>query len=153
MSQYYFAYGSNMNAERMRLRGLNFSEATAGQIEHLALAFNKKAADAPHRSYANVIYRRNGLVEGVLYKLDSVAEIMKMDPFEGAPRLYSRDVYQVKTEQGHIPAWVYVANKAMLADDLLPARWYLNHLLAGQAYLSADYFKRLSEVKCLEHEV
>ncbi len=141
-----------MNAERMRIRGLNVRRALAGRIDHLALSFNKKAADAPHRSYANVVYRQGSAVEGVLYELDSQHEIHKMDPFEGAPRLYSRDIFSVNTDEGFISSWVYVANKAMIEEGLLPARWYLNHLLEGKPYLSAPYFQSLQQTPCLEHE-
>lgn len=152
MSDYYFAYGSNMNAERMRLRGLRFQRALSGHIENLALAFNKRAADAPHRAYANVIYRPGERLEGVLYQLDSVEEIIKMDPFEGAPRFYSREIYQVQTISGPISAWMYVANRAMLSEGLAPERWYLEHLLAGQSYLTEPYFERLSRVVCVDDE-
>lgn len=150
MSAYYFAYGSNMNADRMIERGLKFHRALAGSVDHLALAFNKLAADAPHRSYANVVYARNQRVEGVLYQLTHVDEIFKMDPFEGAPRLYSREVYAVSTAEGPIPAWVYVANKAMLKEGMMPERWYLEHLLAGKSYLSDDYYQQLTQVACVD---
>ncbi len=152
MSAYYFAYGSNMNANRMIERGLGFERALSGAIDHLALAFNKLAADAPHRSYANVVYAPHQRVEGVLYQLTHSDEIFKMDPFEGAPRLYSREVYSVITEEGPISAWVYVANKAMLKEGLMPERWYLEHLLAGKSYLSDDYYHRLTQVACVDDQ-
>ncbi len=150
MSAYYFAYGSNMNAERMAARGLSVERALSGTINDLALAFNKLAADAPHRSYANVIYAPEQQVEGVLYELSHRTEIFKMDPFEGAPRLYSREVYWVNTAEGPIAAWVYVANRAMLRDGMMPERWYLEHLLAGKAYLSEDYYQQLTQVSCVD---
>ncbi len=150
MSAYYFAYGSNMNAKRMAARGLSVERALSGAINHLALAFNKLAADAPHRSYANVIYAPQQRVEGVLYELSDSTEIFKMDPFEGAPRFYSREIYWVTTPEGPIAAWVYVANRAMLRDGMMPERWYLEHLLAGQAYLSDDYYQQLTRVSCVD---
>lgn len=153
MSAYYFAYGSNMNANRMLERGLAFDRALSGSIDHLALAFNKLAADAPHRSYANVVYAPRQRVEGVLYQLSHHDEIFKMDPFEGAPRLYSREIYTVSTQEGGIPAWVYVANRAMLRDGMKPERWYLEHLLAGVDYLTDDYYQQLTQVSCVDDEL
>ena len=152
MSQYYFAYGSNMNPARMQLRGLVFSEACRGVMRGYALAFNKRAADAPHRSYANVVYSPGCEVEGVLYCLSCPHEITKMDPFEGTPRLYSRELYTIATDTGEQQAWVYIANPAMITDGLLPARWYLNHLLAGQDFLSDAYYQQLAQHPCLENE-
>ncbi len=153
MSAYYFAYGSNMNANRMLERGLAFDRALSGSIDHLALAFNKLAADAPHRSYANVVYAPHQRVEGVLYQLSHHDEIFKMDPFEGAPRLYSREIYTVNTQEGGIPAWVYVANRAMLRDGMKPERWYLEHLLAGVDYLTDNYYQQLTQVSCVDDEL
>ncbi|WP_369413186.1 gamma-glutamylcyclotransferase family protein [Pseudomaricurvus albidus] len=150
LSEYYFAYGSNMNAERMNDRGLRFKRALSGTIEGLGLAFNKRAADAPHRSYANVVYAPQSRVEGVLYQLDCPREIIKMDPFEGSPRLYSREIYSVSTAEGPIAAWVYVANRAMISDNLMPERWYLEHLLAGKPYLTEGYYNELLQTLCCD---
>ncbi|GAB3100531.1 gamma-glutamylcyclotransferase family protein [Pseudomaricurvus hydrocarbonicus] len=150
MSEYYFAYGSNMNAERMLDRGLRFHRALSGNLHGLGLAFNKRAADAPHRAYANVVHATGSRVEGVLYQLCDEAEIAKMDPFEGAPRLYSRDIYEVETAEGVIAAWVYIANRAMITEGLRPERWYLEHLLAAKPYLSQGYYERLLLTPCLD---
>lgn len=138
-----------MNPERMRARGLKFDLAIAARLPQAELLFNKRAADAPHRSYANIGFHPRGEVEGIAYRLCDHQQIFKMDPFEGAPRLYSRDIFTVCSEEGPIAAWVYVANKAMLQNDLKPARWYLEHLLAGKAYLSEEYYQRLSQVECV----
>ncbi len=148
MTCYYFAYGSNMNQARMKAREMAVEEVMAGSLTGVDLAFNKLAADAPNRSYANIVYAAQGKVEGVLYRLSGLREIERMDPFEGAPRFYSREVYQIDTAQGPISAWVYVANKAMIDNDLKPARWYLNHLLAGQEFLGVDYYQALTLVEC-----
>ncbi|MCV6614132.1 MAG: gamma-glutamylcyclotransferase [Cellvibrionaceae bacterium] len=151
MSSYYFAYGSNMNPERMRARGLEFDLALAASLADMRLLFNKRAADAPHRSYANIAYSPGSRVEGVAYRLSCPRQIFKMDPFEGAPRLYSREIFTLDSANGPLAAWVYVANKAMLSPNLKPARWYLEHLLAGRPYLSGPYYRALTQVECLEN--
>ncbi|QEY63980.1 gamma-glutamylcyclotransferase [Metapseudomonas lalkuanensis] len=143
---FYFAYGSNMNPARMRSRGLVFSEAMAGRLEGYALCFDKRAHDRPGRSYANIRYQRDGVVEGVLYRLAHEDEIWKMDPFEGTPILYSRERMPVMTAQGVQPAWVYVANPAMREEGLWPTRSYLEHLLAGREFLSRAYWDSLVAV-------
>lgn len=134
----------------MRQRGLLFSEARAASLDNMRLLFNKRAADAPHRSYANIAYQPGSRVEGVAYRLDTDAEIFKMDPFEGAPRLYSRDVFVLDTAEGPLAAWVYVANKAMISPNLKPAKWYLQHLLEGRDFLSEAYYQQLCQVECVE---
>lgn len=148
MSRFYFAYGSNMNSERMRARQMRFGRLLAGRLHGVELAFNKRAADLPGRAYANLVFARQGTVEGVLYELESEREMLRMDPFEGTPRYYSRDIYPVQTGEGEIPAWVYVANRAMIDDNLRPERWYVDHLLAGRPYLSDGYVRRLLATPC-----
>lgn len=139
-----------MNQQRMRDRELRFIEAMSGTLVQAKLLFNKRAADSPLWSYANVGFDASSVVEGVLYQLESADEILKMDPFEGAPRLYSREIFIIETAQGAIPAWTYIANEAMLADDLLPAHWYLQHLLAGKPFLSDSYYQTLSQQPYVE---
>ena len=142
----YFAYGSNMNPARMRTRGLAFSEAMPGRLQGYALCFDLRADDQPGRSYASIRYQRGGVVEGVLYRLVSQDEIFKMDAFEGTPVHYSRERMPILTEQGVLPAWVYVANPAMREAGLSPTRSYLEHLLAGREYLSPTYWECLAAV-------
>ena len=144
---YYFAYGSNMNSARMKERGLAFTDSLKGVMKGYRLAFNKKAWDHPARSYANIVYDPASLVEGVLYELTDEHQIQLMDPFEGAPRLYSRDIFSIETTKGAIHSWVYVANKAMIADGLKPDRWYLDHLLEGKSLLSPEYYQALTQVE------
>lgn len=140
-----------MNEARMQARGLSYTRVLAGSLPGLALAFNKQAADAPYRSYANVVYAPESKVEGVLYELCDADEIYKMDPFEGTPRLYSREIYFIHTAEGAIASWVYVANAALLKEGLKPETWYMRHLLEGQPYLSDDYYQQLCDVECLDH--
>lgn len=146
MSRFYFAYGSNMNPARMQARGLRFDHAERGVLAGYQLCFNKRAHDRPGFAYANVRHAHDQVVEGVLYRLCDAAEIYKMDPFEGTPRFYSREVMPIATAVGVQPSWVYFANPAMREEGLLPAKSYMAHLLAGQPYLSDVYWSRLAEL-------
>lgn len=142
---WYFAYGSNMNPDRMAARGLAVNRALAGKMHGFQLCFNKRATGKKNIAYANVGYSPGSVVEGVLYQLKNPEDITLMDPFEGTPYRYSRDVFLIQTAQGDIAAWVYVANQAMLAEGLLPEQLYLNHLLAGKQWHSDEYQQWLSE--------
>lgn len=144
----YFAYGSNMNPARMAERGLAVVDAMPGRLNDMALRFNKKSRREPTWACANIAWCPGEVVEGVLYRLRDDSQILLMDPFEGAPRYYSRERFPVVTEQGTVYPWVYVANPAMIDNNLRPLRWYLDHLLAGREYLSPDYFARLQQVVC-----
>lgn len=138
-SEFYFAYGSNMNANRMRERGLRVEEAVAGTLVHYKLVFNKKASNKPGFACANIAVQHNDSVQGVVYRLRDHREIEKMDRFEGVPCAYSRDIFSIQTVGGSVPAWTYVANPAVLVTDMLPSHGYIQHLLQGCDYLSDDY--------------
>ena len=146
----YFAYGSNMNSERMAGRDLQVVSSVAGYIDGFQLCFNKRSRHHPKEARANIGYARNGRVEGVLYELASMEEITKLDPHEGTPRYYSRERFTVITQTGPLAAWVYVANPTAVAEDVLPPRWYVEHLLAGEEFLSAEYLAAIANTPCLE---
>lgn len=156
----YFAYGSNMNPARVRERGINFVHAEAAVLQDYLLVFDKAATrhGAGHAgsAHANVRLARGAQVEGVLYHLANPAEIAKMDRFEAAPINYSRAVVtltvgvasgeqQTPTE---VLAWTYFGNPAVIRLGLAPERAYLAHLLAGQSFLSPDYYRALAATQC-----
>ncbi len=143
MSRWYYAYGSNMNPERVRRRGLDFDFVIGGQVAGLGLRFNKQSKEHPDCGHANLVYAPAETAEGVLYRLTSDEMIKRMDPFEKAPVNYSRECIAVNTHQGPVVSWVYFANPAVMCEGLVPSQDYLNHLLAGEPYLSASYHARL----------
>ncbi len=152
MIDYYFAYGSNMNPVRMQARGIAFNRSLAGMLPGFQLCFNKRASGKDNVAYANIAYARGGRVEGGLYQLHKPDDIKLMDPFEGNPIRYSREVYAIDTAEGTINAWVYVANRALLGTGLLPERRYLDHLLAGREFHSDEYHQWLQNHPCIASE-
>ena len=148
--EYYFAYGSNMNPERVSARGLAFVEIRPGRLDGVRLVFDKVSRNHPHAAHANIVYAPGAFVEGVLYRLRSAGEILKMDPFERAPVNYGRDAVEVFSEDERIPAWTYFANLAVRRNGFKPPRSYLDHLLAGHPYLSPGYYRRLQGIDCAD---
>ena len=67
-----------------------------------------------------------------------------MDPFENAPINYSREVVEVQTHRGVVPAWTFFANDAVRVADARPEQAYLAHLLAGRPFLSDAWYARLA---------
>jgi gamma-glutamylcyclotransferase (GGCT)/AIG2-like uncharacterized protein YtfP len=147
---HYFAYGSNMNSDRVRQRKMSFESASTGRLLDYSLRFNKRSLKYPGAAAANVVASAKGVTEGVVYRLVEPMQIEKMDPYEGYPVRYRRTALPIITKAGNIDAWVYIANEDHVAEGLAPARWYLNHLLAGRDYLSDSYFESLSQTKCLD---
>nr|WP_276308344.1 gamma-glutamylcyclotransferase family protein [Ammonifex thiophilus] len=82
---WYFAYGSNMSAARMRERVGEvggWEERIPGVLEEWRLVFNKVASRNPREGFANIEPSAGERVEGCLYRLsESVLE--RLDRYEG----------------------------------------------------------------------
>ena len=143
---YYFAYGSNMNPARVAARIGPTRRVLPGVLHDHALRFDK-ASRVVGIAHANVTPAAGERVEGVLFELRAPGQIEQMDPFEGHPHEYRRQRLAVATREGHIEAWVYIAAPGTTAAALRPAREYLDHLLAGEPFLTAGYHARLSAVE------
>lgn len=146
----YFAYGSNMNPARVRARGLAVQRLEAATLPGVRLVFDKQAADHAGSGHACLAFDPGGRVEGVLYWLAGPDDLLRMDRFEHTPVNYSREIVEVLTAAGTATAWTYFANPAVLRPGARPARSYLDHLLAGRAYLSAGYYGALAAWPCRE---
>ncbi len=140
---FYFAYGSNMNPERVRQRGLAVRAQQGARLPDYRLTFDKVSRDHASHGHANIQFSRGACTEGVLYELSAASEILKMDPFERAPWNYGREIIEVHTASGTAWAWTYFANPAVRMPGLRPSADYLAHLLAGEDFLSADYVATL----------
>ena len=145
-SGYYFAYGSNMNPARVRLRRMAIKGYTAGTLSGYRLAFNKRSTIIVGAASANIMVSATSLVEGVIYHLEDLNTIETMDPFEGYPIRYSRHIVPISTTDGVLDSWVYTANEDHVEEGLKPAKWYLDHLLAGKAFLSESYYSALTQI-------
>jgi gamma-glutamylcyclotransferase (GGCT)/AIG2-like uncharacterized protein YtfP len=138
---FYFAFGSNMDSQRMTNRGVNFKSRRAAKLSGYKLVFNKTGSNG--QGYANIVSEENGTVEGVLYETDE-SSLAKLDRFEGVPTHYYKDWLSVETRKGQkIWAVVYIAQPTMCKAGLLPTKDYLGHLLAGKSFLSQAYYDDL----------
>ena len=149
-AHYYFAYGSNMNRERVVQRGMGFEGLEPGTLANYSLIFNKRSVKLPGTASANVMEDYGSVTEGVVYKLKHPSEIEMMDPYESYPICYNRMVMPISTREVMVDAWVYVANEAYVETGLKPAGWYLNHLLEGEPFLSKAYLSKLRKTECLD---
>ena len=147
---HYFAYGSNMNPERVRERGLVFTGTVSARLRGVRLVFDKAARNRPGVAHANIVHAPGSVVEGVLYRLRLPDEILKMDPFEQAPVNYGRDVVYVESGGERLAAWTYFANRAVRRNGCKPPRSYMQHLLAGSAYLTPGYCRWLQQIPCAD---
>jgi gamma-glutamylcyclotransferase (GGCT)/AIG2-like uncharacterized protein YtfP len=142
---WYFAYGSNMNLQRMMDRSAYFTQRKRGILHGHRLVFNKISGTYPGHGVANVVAERGYDVVGVLYEVDRPG-IEALDGFEGVRGgHYIRTEMMVQLNDGTaVNAYVYVAHPDMVEDGLTPHEDYFNHLEQGLDLLGeggADYLK------------
>jgi gamma-glutamylcyclotransferase (GGCT)/AIG2-like uncharacterized protein YtfP len=99
---YYFAYGSNMNPEKMLERGVPFRWKKTAVLEGFKLEFNKLCHHyRGNYGCANIEPAEEKVVEVVLYLLENPYEgLINLDYFEGYPEHYTRRVLNVITPEG-----------------------------------------------------
>ena len=144
---WYFAYGSNMNAvrlfeDRLKPEGIAGGERIAGRLDGWRLAFNKRARTPPGAGAGNIVPAAGEAVHGTLNLLPPRGfEIL--DRYEGVAggHYERRNVPVVRADTGAtVEAVTYVA--LLVGEALRPTRDYLGHLLAGRDLLLADYCAR-----------
>lgn len=140
MSTIYFAYGSNMDFNRLRDRKISFEFLGKAILHDYVLRFNKIASQKDGIGYANIVYQENEIVEGLLFKVENIE---KLDKYEGYPNHYIKCILAVLLKDEPIEAIVYVAHSNRTADNLKPEREYLNRILTAKEYLSESYFYNL----------
>ncbi len=79
MNFFYFAYGSNMNPDRIRERIPQARAVGAAEIRGWRLR---------ERLYADIERAKGGRVYGVLYVVTQ-SELYRLDAYEGYPRVYA----------------------------------------------------------------
>ncbi|MFH8086652.1 MAG: gamma-glutamylcyclotransferase family protein [Candidatus Aenigmatarchaeota archaeon] len=146
----YFAYGSNMNPERMRNRRVKFLKREHAILKGYKLVFNKISTKNPMEGYANIIEDDKEVVEGVLYEMKE-DELKNLDEFEGYPNHYTRKKVNVILENGQtVEAITYIAKPDKTREGLKPSKEYLKHLLKGCDLLSKEYCEKLRKVETLD---
>lgn len=117
MRTMYFAYGSNMNTERMRSRTPSAKVIGRARLMDKRMVCNKKSRDGSGK--ANIVDSPGDYVLGVLYEID-LAELDRLDRAEDG---YQRTNLPVWTEKdGPLTAFVYISMN--VTTDPVPYEWY-----------------------------
>lgn len=147
MSTIYFAYGSNMDFERLKEREIFFEFLGKATLHNFELCFNKIASIKNGAGYANIIDKVGGSVEGLLFNIENIATL---DGYEGYPFHYEKYKLFVTLNEKNIEAVVYIANPEKTKQNLKPTKEYLNRLLTAKEYLSAEYYEQLQRTETID---
>ena len=152
---WYFAYGSNMSADRLiekrlRPKGVAIGDRVAGRLDGWQLTFNKRARAPAGSGAGNIVVDPGGIVHGTLNLLPAKG-FEVLDHYEGVVGgHYERQlVHVLRGDTGAVvEAVTYVA--LLVADGLRPTRDYLGHLLAGRDLLPEDYYAWLGATATID---
>ena len=137
-TMWYFAYGSNMNAQRMITRKAYFTRRIKATLPMHRLVFNKTASKEPGYGFANIEADNYEKVYGILYEMQE-SEVAELDRHEGVRgQHYERKTMTVETENGSEEAVVYVAHPSKIQDGLIPTEAYAENLYKGLDLLGED---------------
>jgi gamma-glutamylcyclotransferase (GGCT)/AIG2-like uncharacterized protein YtfP len=142
----YYAYGSNMNSNRMIERGVYFISKRKGTLKGYKLLINKISQKNPNIGFANIVPDINSEVEGIIYEIKD-EDILKLDKFEGTSNgHYRREIHNIDG----LDCVVYIANLNWTTlNELNTTQEYKNHILEGKEFLSEKYYNKLLEIKTI----
>ena len=132
---FYFAYGSNLNKQRMkkRCKGAKFLQPYT--LNGYKLIFSYRDLKEPY-GYANIERRKKFKVPGAIWKITKDDE-KKLDGYEGFPLSYQKDYFNWKDEK----VLFYIQN---IYTKKKPNSYYLQIIIKGykDCGLDLNYLKR-----------
>lgn len=144
---FYFAYGSNMLAERLRDRVPSAEPVTTARLPGYGLRFHKRSQDGSAK--CNVIeVDDESTVHGVFFSF-ATDDLSALDEAENRGYGYERCRVHPQTDAESFEAFAYVAQPAYVDDALHPYGWYQALAAAGAAQhdLPAPYRTQLQAIR------
>jgi hypothetical protein len=145
----YFAYGSNMHPQRLRLRVPSSQSIGAAILSGYQLRFHKRGHDASGKCNIWRTDKAADQVIGVVYRM-SVTEKPLLDAAEGLGQGYqvvNLPVQALHTQDTH-HSFCYLAETDHIDETLQPFSWYHDLVVQGAYHhgLPDDYIARLDSI-------
>jgi hypothetical protein len=151
----YFAYGSNMDVQRLETMRLNpegvySTSRFLGRLDDYRLVFNKPSAYFVGAGAANIEYHQGSYLYGTLNEMTE-AGLSILDKYENVQfGQYERliaNVYSYDTKET-VVATAYIARNHT-DDTLKPRLGYMQHVLGGADVLPLEWVEYLKAVPLL----
>jgi gamma-glutamylcyclotransferase len=146
-----FAYGSNMNLNRLTKRVPSAVKVSNAFLPRHKLICNKISSDGSAK--ANIIKTDvpAEIVWGVLFSIDSNEKSL-LDKAEGLGKGYNEDTMTFFDETNtSYAAQIYFADSKAIDNNLFPYDWYKEFIVSGaiQNKLPAEYILQLQSIACI----
>ncbi len=130
MKALYFAYGSNMDPDRITShdRAPSARFVCSARLDDYYLAFGKPGADGSGK--AGIRPKHDTAVWGVVFEIDE-SDWRTLDAAEGNGMEYQRSTLTVKSRTTDMEVDTYLPLKWDSKEQLMPHQWYLDHLTKG----------------------
>ena len=123
-TQYYFAYGSNINLEQMKERCPAAKAVGPVTLADYELRFRG-------HGFATVAAKKGSTVHGLLWELTPACE-QALDRYEGYPRHYTKEQVSVRTLDGAvISVMAYIMAEPLCRQPALPSPYYYRAIQQG----------------------
>jgi gamma-glutamylcyclotransferase len=145
----YFAYGSNMMAERLWDRCPSAQSVGIATVEGYSLKFSKRSNDQSGKATPYIDKKAGTLMIGVLFQIRT-SELADLDTAEGKGYGYDRlDDFAVDrmADGERILATTYLASPGAIDTTLQPYDWYQALVVQGalENYLPEPYIADLCQ--------
>lgn len=125
MTQFYFAYGSNMERSRLQNRVGHLVDHGMATLKNYSLLFNKQSINKSGKANIKAVEGEN--IFGVLYEL-SEEQLNILDKNEQG---YKRTLIKVGIDGHEIEVQTYIALEDKINNNLLPTEEYLSYIING----------------------
>jgi len=124
LTQFYFAYGSNMSSARLHARITGAEALGPARLLDFELVFDKPGRDGSAK--ANLRAAPNACAHGVLWRVESIA-LDTLDDFEPGYERILQAIVPAAATATH--AWTYIHPGS--SRPMQPSHAYLSHLVVG----------------------
>lgn len=128
MTLLYFAYGSNLWLPRLRHRVPGVEALGAARLPGFGLRWHKRSGDGSGKCSIEASPRE--VVYGGVYRIPRHERVL-LDRVEELGVGYDHADVTVRTEDGEIAVYTYVATARARDDTLRPFTWYRDLVVAG----------------------
>ena len=125
---FYFAYGSNMLASRLRSRVADARSVGRGRLGSWSVSFDKRSVDGSAKCTIRPF--EDGEVCGAVFEIDETA-LGELDAVEGPG--YRRVPVVIRAGGRSLDAFTYAAESSWIDGTLRPYDWYVDYVLEGAA--------------------
>ena len=138
----YFAYGSNLDEDRIKKRCPSAQKISEGELKGYKLGFQNNNRS---KIVANIIESPGDSVKGIIYRIPEEEDWRTLDHCEGHPHVYKRQIVNIidKLNGREIECITYIMGQSYGDGEKrkygIPEIGYLRHILKGyEAMDTAD---------------